>query len=199
MQLLKKLREMTGAGMMDCRKALEESDGDLEKAVGLLREWGVARAARRAGRETANGVVEAYVHRTTSDYPPQVGAMIELNCESDFVAKGQDFRSLARELALHVAGAAPRWLSPDDVPAEIVAERREHYRRETDHDGNQAHAIEPVVERQMKEFFAETCLLEQSWVKDPGRTVKELIAETGSKVQENITVRRFTRFSIKEG
>src|SRR6266566_4893169 len=132
---VKKLRDQTGAGMMDCRKALEDSGGDLDKAVLLLRERGIAKQGRRAGRTTNNGVVEAYLHRTSEDYPPQVGAMVELNCESDFVAKGGDFRNLARELAIHVAAQAPRWISREDVPPEVVAEEREVHRRKAEQDG----------------------------------------------------------------
>jgi len=112
---IRKLRELTGAGMMDCRSALTEAGGDVDKAVTILREKGIAKAAKRAGRETANGVVEAYLHRT-GDYPPQVGVLVEINCESDFVAKGDNFRQLARELAIHIAAAKPRWINPEDVP-----------------------------------------------------------------------------------
>src|ERR1700730_17758461 len=121
---IKQLRDMTGAGMMDCKKAMEANDGDLEKAVVWLREQGIAKAAKRQDRATQNGVIEAYLHRT-GDYPPQVGALIELDCESDFVAKGEEFRTLAREIALHVAAAAPRWITRDEVPADLIAEERE--------------------------------------------------------------------------
>jgi elongation factor Ts len=198
MELVKQLRDMTGAGMMDCKKALEETSGDLEKAVTSLREKGIAKAAKRAGRETGNGVVEAYLHRT-GDYPPQVGAMIELNCESDFVAKGQDFRNLARELAMHVAAAAPRWISREEVPAEVVQQERELYQRRAEQDGKPAQAVPKIVEGQLESFFKETCLLDQAYVRDPKTQVRDLIAENISKLQENITVRRFSRFSIKEG
>ena len=180
---LKRLRDLTGAGMMDCRKALEDSGGDVDRAAALLRERGIARAAKRSDRETGNGVVEAYLHRTSEDYPPQVGAMVELNCESDFVAKGADFRTLARELALHIAGRAPRWVTRDQVPAEAVNEWRE---------------VHQIADGEVEPFYSEYVLLEQAFVRDPTVTVADLIAQTGSKVQENITVRRFSRFSIKE-
>jgi len=180
---LRRLRELTGAGMMDCRKALEDSGGDVDRAVALLREQGIARAATRSERETSNGVVEAYLHRTSGDYPPQVGAMVELNCESDFVAKGADFRALARELALHIAGRAPRWVTRDQVPEEAVKEWRE---------------VHQIADGEVEPFYREYVLLEQEFVRDPALTVADLIAQTGSKVQENITVRRFSRFSIKE-
>jgi elongation factor Ts len=195
---VKKLRDMTGGGMMDCRKALEDSGGDLDKAVALLRERGIAKAARRADRQTSNGVVEAYLHRTSDDYPPQIGAMVELNCESDFVAKGPDFRALARDLSLHIAAAAPRWISRDEVPAELLDEERQIHRRKAEQDGKPAQIIDRIVDGQIETFFKETCLIEQAYIRDPAVRIGDLIAQTGAKVQENITVRRFSRFSIKE-
>lgn len=198
MELIKQLREMTGAGMMDCKRALEESGADLEKAVLLLRERGIAKAGKRAGRATGEGVVEAYTH-STSDYPAQIGALVELDCESDFVAKGDDFRRLARELAMHVAAAAPRWVSRDDVPSPVVAEEQELYRRRAEQEGKPAAAIEKIVAGQLEAFLKDNCLLEQPYIRDPKSPVKDLIAEHISKLQENITVRRFARFSVKEG
>jgi len=195
---VKKLRDMTGGGMMDCRKALEDSGGDLDKAVALLRERGIAKAAKRADRQTSNGVVEAYLHRTSDDYPPQIGAMVELNCESDFVAKGADFRALARDLTLHIAAAAPRWISRDEVPAELLDEERQIHRRKAEQDGKPAQIVDRIVDGQIETFFKESCLLEQAYVRDPAVRIRDLIAQTGAKVQENITVRRFSRFSIKE-
>jgi len=194
---VKKLRDMTGAGMMDCRKALEDSGGDIEKAVALLRERGIAKAAKRTDRETSNGVVEAYLHRT-GDYPPQIGAMVELNCETDFVAKVDDFRALARDLCLHVAAAAPRWISREDVPAEILDEERQIHRRKAEQDGKPPQIIDKIVDGQIESFFKESCLLDQAFVRDPSVRIGDLIAHTGSKLQENVTVRRFCRFSIKE-
>jgi elongation factor Ts len=196
---VKTLRDMTGAGMMDCKAALEEAKGDLDKAVVILRERGVAKAAKRVGRETANGTVEAYLHRTSEDYPPQIGALVELNCETDFVAKGPDFRELARELALHIAAAGPRWTSRDEVPADVVEEEKALYQRRAEQDGRPAQAIPKIVEGQLEAFFEQNCLLDQAYVRDPKRRIKELVAEKVSKLQENITVRRFARFSVKEG
>jgi elongation factor Ts len=196
---VKRLRDMTGAGMMDCRKALEDSGGDLDKAVVLLRERGIAKQAKRAGRTTSNGVVEAYLHRTAEDYPPQVGAMVEVNCESDFVAKGGDFRNLARELAIHIAAHAPRWVSREDVPPEVVEQEREIHRRKAEQDGKPEKIIDKIVDGQVETFFKENCLLDQAFVRDPSVRVGDLVAQTGARVQENITVRRFSRFSIKEG
>jgi elongation factor Ts len=199
LDLVKRLRDMTGGGMMDCKTALEDAGGDLEAAVVLLRERGIAKAARRVGRETSNGVVEAYLHRTSEDYPPQVGALVEVDCESDFVAKGDDFRKLARELAMHVAASAPRWVSSEDVPAEVVEEERGLYQRKAEQDGRPAPAIPKIVEGQLRKFFEDNCLLEQPYVREPKMPVKELVAEAVAKLQENITVRRFSRFSVKEG
>ena len=159
LELVRKLRDLTGGGMMDCKKALEDAGGNLDRAVVLLRERGLAKAATRAGRETSNGVVEAYLHRTSEDYPPQIGALVEVDCESDFVAKGEDFRRLARELAMHVAAAAPRWVSSEDVPPEVVEEERGVYQRRAEQDGKPEQAITRIVEGQLRKFFEDNCLL----------------------------------------
>ena len=196
---IRRLREMTGAGMMDCRKALQEAEGDIDKAVVLLRERGLAKAAKRAGRETNNGVVEAYLHRTGEDYPPQVGAMVEVDCETDFVAKGEDFRRLARELAMQIAASGPQYVSREDVPPEVVEQERDLYRRRAEQDGKPPQAIDRIVEGQLEAFFKDVCLLEQPYVRDPKTPVREVIAEAIAKLQENITVRRFSRFSVREG
>ena len=196
-EMVKRLRDLTGAGMMDCKKALEESDGDIEAAVVLLRERGIAKAAKRAGRATGQGVVESYLHRT-GDYPPQTGVLIELNCESDFVAKGDDFRSLARELAMHVAAAAPRWVSKEEVPADVVEQEKSIYQKEAEESGRPAAALPKIVEGKLDAFYKDNVLLEQAWIRDPKVPIRDLIAENVSKLQENIQVRRFSRFAIKE-
>ena len=195
--VVKQLRDLTGAGMLDCKKALEASNGDFEEAVVWLREQGIAKAGKRAGRATANGVVEAYLHRT-GDYPPQTGSMIELNCESDFVAKGDEFRSLARELAMHIAAAAPRWVVREEVPAELVRQEREVALEQARNEGRPEAAWEKIVEGRLANFYKESVLLEQAWVREPKTTIENLIKEHISKLQENITVRRFARFAIKE-
>jgi elongation factor Ts len=197
-ELIRKLREMSGAGMMDCKHALEEAGGDIDKAFTILREKGIAKAAKRAGRSTGQGVVEAYLHRLSDDFPPQVGVLIEVNCETDFVAKGDDFRKLAKELALQVAATSPRWVSRDDVPDEVLVEERNVYEAKAEQDGKPEQVIPKIVEGQVEGFIKETCLLEQPYWRDPKRTVHELIAENISKLQENITVRRFARFNIRE-
>jgi elongation factor Ts len=197
MEDVKRLRDMTGAGMMDCRNALQEANGDIDLAVQILREKGIAKAAKKVGRETANGVVDAYLHRT-GDFPPQTGTLIEVNCETDFVAKGEDFRKLARELAMHIAASAPRWVGREDVPEDLVETERALYRRRAEEEGKPTGAIDKIVEGQIEKFFQDTCLLDQPYIRDPKIPVKELIAEAIAKLQENITVRRFARFNIKE-
>lgn len=199
MELVKRLRDMTGAGMMDCKRALEETGGDIDKAVAHLRERGIAKASKRADRMTSNGVVEAYLHRTSEDYPPQVGTLLELNCESDFVAKGDDFRALARELALHIAAAAPRWVAREDVPEELVASERAIYLARAEAEGRPAAALPRIVDGMLEAFYKDNVLLEQAYVRDPKTPVRDLIAEHISRLQENITVRRFVRFSVREG
>jgi len=195
---VKKLRDLSGAGMMDCKSALEEADGDLDKAYTILREKGIAKAAKRAGRSTGQGVVEAYLHKTGDDYPPQVGVLVEVNCETDFVAKGDDFRKLARELALQIAAAGPRWVSREDIPDEILVEERNLYERKAEQDGKPKQAIPKIVDGQVEKFIQENVLLEQAYFRDPKHPVKDMIAENISKLQENITVRRFSRFNVRE-
>jgi elongation factor Ts len=198
LDLVKKLRELSGAGMMDCKQALEEADGDVDKAFTILREKGIARASKRADRATGQGVVEAYLHSTSPDYPPQLGVLIEVNCETDFVAKGADFRKLAKELALQVAGFGARWVSREDVPDDVLVSEREIYEAKARQDGKPEQVIPRIVEGQIEDFLKHSCLLEQEYFREPGRTVQQLIAENISRLQENITVRRFSRFNIRE-
>ena len=198
MELVKQLREMSGAGMMDCKNALEEAEGDLEKAFTILREKGIAKAGKRAGRATGQGVVEAYLHNTGDGFPPQVGVLIEVNCETDFVAKGEDFRRLAKELALQVAGYEPRWVSREDVPDEVLVSERALYEAKALQDGKPEQIIPKIVDSQMENFLKQYCLLEQPYFRETSRTIQEVIAEHISKLQENITIRRFARYSVRE-
>jgi elongation factor Ts len=198
LDLVKKLRELSGAGMMDCKQALEESGGDIDKAFTILREKGIAKAAKRAGRATGQGVVEAYLHSPSPDFPPQVGVLIEVNCETDFVAKGADFRKLAKELALQVAAFEPRWVAREDVPDEVLVTEREVYEAKARQDGKPEQVIPRIVENQIEDFLKHNCLMEQEYFREPGRTVQHFVAEYISKLQENITVRRFARFNIRE-
>ncbi len=198
MELVKQLREMSGAGMMDCKNALEEAEGDLEKAFTILREKGIAKAGKRAGRATGQGVVEAYLHTTGDGFPPQVGVLIEVNCETDFVAKSEDFRKLARELALQVAAYEPRWVSREDVPDEVLVHEKNLYEAKALQDGKPEQIIPKIVESQVENFLKQNCLLEQPYFRETSHTVQQLIAENISKLQENITIRRFARFSVRE-
>ena len=197
-ELIKKLRDLSGAGMMDCKQALEEADGDVDKAYTILREKGIAKASKRAGRATGQGVVEAYLHSPSPDFPPQVGVLIEVNCETDFVAKGPDFRKLAKELALQVAAFEPRWVTREDVPDEVLVTEREVYEAKALQDGKPEQVVPRIVEGQIENFLKQNCLMEQQYFREPTRTVHEIIAENISKLQENITVRRFVRFNIRE-
>jgi elongation factor Ts len=198
MELVKQLREMSGAGMMDCKTALEEAEGDIDKAYTILREKGIAKASKRAGRATGQGVVEAYLHNTGDGFPPQVGVLIEVNCETDFVAKGADFRKLAKELALQVAGYQPRWVSREEVPDDVLVHERSLYEAEALQDGKPEQIVPKIVEGQVENFLKQNCLLEQPYFREPSHTVQQLIAENISKLQENITVRRFARFNVRE-
>ncbi len=198
MELIKRLREMSGAGMMDCKTALEEAEGDLDKAFTILREKGIAKASKRAGRTTGQGVVEAYLHNTGDGFPPQVGVLIEVNCETDFVAKGDDFRKLAKELALQVAGYEPRWVSREDVPDDVLMQEKNLYEAKAQQDGKPEQIVPKIVESQVENFLKQNCLLEQPYFREPSRTIQQMIAEQISKLQENISVRRFARFNIRE-
>src|SRR5256712_10741588 len=198
MDLVKRLRDLSGAGFSDCKQALEEAGGDVDKAYTILREKGIAKAAKRAGRATGQGVVEAYLHSPAPDFPPQVGVLIEVNCETDFVAKGPDFRKLAKELAVQVAAFEPRWVSREDVPDDVLVAEREVFEAKARQDGKPEQVIPRIVEGQIEDFLKHSCLMEQDYFREPGRTVQQYIAEHISKLQENIIVRRFARFNIRE-
>jgi len=185
------LRARTGAGMMDCKRALEESGGDLERAAELLREWGMAAAAKKAGRETAEGLVHAYIHGQG-----RIGVLIEVNCETDFVAATEDFRRLVNELAMQVAATNPQYVRRDDVPAEVVEREREILRKQAEAEGKPAHIVEKIVEGRLEKFFAEVCLEEQPYIRDDSITVGDLIKQAIAKLGENIRVRRFVRFEL---
>jgi elongation factor Ts len=189
---------MSGAGMLDCKNALEEADGELDKAFTILREKGIAKAVKKAGRATGQGVVEAYLHKLGNDFPPQVGVLIEVDCETDFVAKGEDFRKLAKELALQVAATNPRWVSRDEVPDEVLVAERLVFEAKAQQEGKPEHVIPKIVENQVENFIKENCLLEQPHWRDAKSTVQDLIAENISKLQENIVVRRFARYNVRE-
>ncbi|MGO8686188.1 MAG: translation elongation factor Ts [Candidatus Dormibacteria bacterium] len=192
---VKELRELTGAPMMDCKRALVESGGEIGKAQDWLREHGIARAASKAGRSTDQGVVEAYLHGV-GGMPPRVGVLIEVDCETDFATASDDFKRLARELALQVAGANPVYVRPEDVPASVVEHERSVYRAQVE--GKPEAMVEKIVEGKLAAFYAEVCLLEQPWIRDEKhkKKVKELVQEAVAKLKENITVARFVRYEV---
>jgi elongation factor Ts len=192
--MVKRLRDETGAGMMDCKRALEASNGDLEKAKDWLRAKGLARAAGKAGRATNEGIVHAYVH--SSGGISKIGALVELDCESDFVAKTDDFRHLAHSIAMHVVGANPRYVRREEVPSEELEREKGVYREQVQ--GKPEHIVEKILEGKLNDFYARICLLEQPWIKDDKRKVSDLISEAVGKLGENITVARFSRFAVGE-
>ena len=193
-QQVKELREATGAGMMDCKKALVETNGDMEKAIDYLREKGLAAAAKKAGRIAAEGIVESYIHGGG-----KIGVMIEVNCETDFVAKTPEFHSFVRDLAMQVAAANPAYLSRDEVPAEILDHEREILRAQALNEGKPAKIIDKMVEGRVEKYYKENCLLEQGFIKDPDQSVTDLVNAQIAKIGENIVVRRFVRYQMGEG
>ena len=190
---VKQLRARTGAGMLDCKKALEETGGDLEQAVAYLRERGLAKAAQKAGREAKEGLVEAYIHAGG-----RIGALVELNCETDFVAKTDEFRTLAHDLAMQVAATSPRYLDRARVPEAELAAEREILAAQARQQGKPETVVERMVQGRLEKFYQENCLLEQPFIKDPDRTVEELLKEAIAMLKENVVLRRFVRFGLGE-
>ncbi len=192
-QMVKQLRDMTGAGMMDCKKALQEAEGDFDKAIKILRERGLAKAAKKVGREAKEGIIHAYIHAGG-----RIGVLVEVNCETDFVARTDDFKNLVHDIALHIAAMAPRWISKEDVPQEVIEEEKEIYRKRALDEGKPERVIEKIVEGRLNNFYKENCLLEQPFVKDEDKTVGDVIKEAIAKLGENIVVRRFVRWELGE-
>jgi elongation factor Ts len=192
--LVKELRERTGAGVVDCQKALTESGGDVEKAITFLREKGLAAAAKRAGRSAAQGVVGSYIHGGG-----KIGVLVEVNCETDFVARTEEFQKLVKDIAMQVAAANPRYVRREEVSEEERAREREIYRAQTEQSGKPAAVIERIVDGKLEKFFSEVCLLEQPFIREPGKTVEQLLKEVVARTGENVIVRRFARFQIGEG
>ncbi|MEJ2718590.1 MAG: translation elongation factor Ts [Deltaproteobacteria bacterium] len=193
-KMVKELRERTGIGMMDCKNALVETDGDLEKAVEYLRKKGALKAAKREGRATSEGRIGSYVHMHG-----RIGVLVELKCESDFVAKTDEFAELVKDLCMHVAASAPQWISVEDVPEEVIAKEKEIYMDQAKDAGKPEKILEKIAEGKLKKFFSEVCLLEQGFVKDTDKTVSQLIKDKIAKLGENIQVGRFVRFELGEG
>lgn len=190
-KMVKDLRDKTQAGMMDCKKALEKTDGDMEKAVDLLRQKGLAIAAKRAGRATSEGVIETYIHAGG-----KLGVMVELGCETDFVAKNDDFREFARDIAMHIAAANPIAISREEVPAAVIAREKEIYIQQAIDSGKPQAIAEKMVTGKIEKFLAEIALLEQKFVKNPDMSVQDLLNALVGKIGENISIKRFARFQI---
>ncbi|HOJ28246.1 MAG TPA: translation elongation factor Ts [Spirochaetota bacterium] len=190
-EMIKELREKTQAGMLDCKKALIECGGDMEKAVDYLRKKGLAAANKREGRVAKEGIIASYIHNNS-----KLGVLLELNCETDFVARNQDFQDLAKDLCMQVAAANPLYVSPEDVPAEVLEREKEIYREQLKESGKPANVIEKIVEGKLTKFYSEVCLLEQEFIKDNKVLIKDLIKNKIATYGENITVGRFVRFQI---
>ena len=191
-QQVKELRESTGAGMMDCKKALVETNGDMSKAVDYLREKGLAAAAKKSGRVAAEGLVESYIHGAG-----KIGVMIEVNCETDFVAKTPEFHSFVRDLAMQIAAANPQYLNREEVPAAVV--EREILRAQALNEGKPEKIVDKMVEGRVDKYYKENCLMEQTFIKDPEKSVTEIVNAQIAKIGENIVVRRFVRYQMGEG
>jgi elongation factor Ts len=188
---VRELRERTGAGMMECKKALQEAGGDFEKAIDALRKSGIAKAEKRSGRAAAEGVVDSYIHPGN-----RVGVLIEVNCETDFVARTGEFMTLVRDIAMQVAAAGADYVRREEVPADRLAREREIYAAQLRDQGKPEPMIEKIVDGKMNKFYSEVCLLEQPFIKDDKKTVGELVSEASSRTGENIVVRRFARFRL---
>ena len=193
-EMIKEIREKTGSGMMDCKKALSETDGDMEKAIAWLREKGIASADKKSSRIAAEGIVDAYIHAGG-----RVGVLIEVNIETDFAAKNEEFRKMVREIAMQIAAMNPRWVSKNDVPEEELAKEREIVRNQALNEGKPEKIVDKIVDGRMAKFFEENCLLSQSFVKDDSKTIETVVKEMIAAIGENISVRRFVRYEMGEG
>ena len=193
-QDVKDLRERTGAGMMDCKKALTEADGDMEKAIDLLREKGLAAAAKKAGRIAAEGIVEAYIHGGG-----RIGVLVEVNCETDFVAKTDEFKSFCRDIAMQVVAASPEYVRREEVPEHVLERERNIARQQAINDGKPEKILDKIVDGRIEKFYKEVCLMEQVYIKDNDLTVDKYLTSKIAKIGENISIRRFARFVVGEG
>jgi len=193
-EMVKQLCERTGSGMMDCKKALAEANGDVEKAIEILREKGLAAAAKKAGRIAAEGIVDAYIHGNG-----RIGVLVEVNIETDFAAANEEFKQFVKEIAMQIAAAKPEYVRREEVPAEVIEKEMNILRVQAKNEGKPDNIIEKMVEGRMEKFYKEVCLLEQPWIKDPDKTIKQLLAEKIATIGENINIRRFARFERGEG
>jgi len=192
-QLIKELRERTGAGVMDCKTALKECGGDIEEAIAFLRKKGLAKAAKKAGRATSEGLIGSYIHAGG-----RIGVLVEVNCETDFVARTPDFQDFVKEIAMQIAAMSPKYVKREDVPEEVLEREKEILREQARNTGKPEKVIDRIVEGRLEKFFEENCLLEQPYMRDPNIKVKELLAGLVAKLGENITVRRFVRYQLSE-
>lgn len=192
--LVKQLRDKTGAGMMECKAALTEANGDMEAAITLLRKRGLAQAAKRAGRTTAQGTIGSYIH-----LGGKIGVLVEVNCESDFVARTDDFNNLVKEVGMHIAAAAPKWLRREDVPAEEIEKEKAIYRSQMEKENKPAHVMDKIIEGKLGSFYSQFVLLDQPTIRDDKVTVAQLVAQASAKTGENIQISRFVRFRVGEG
>ena len=192
--LVRELRDKTGAGIMDCKRALAESSGDLENAVNYLRQKGLAAAAKKAERVAADGAVGAYVHPGG-----KIGVLVEINCETDFVARTEEFQTLLKDVAMQIAAANPRFVRPEDVPPDEIKKERDIYRHQALESGKPEKVVEKIVEGKMERFYSEVCLLQQGFIKDPDRKVADILNDAVARLREKIEVRRFSRFHLGEG
>ena len=190
---VKQLRDKTGAGMMDCKAALEESGGDLDKAVDVLRKKGLAQAAKRAGRAAKDGIIGHYVH-----LGGKVAVLVEVNCETDFVARTPEFQTLSKEIAMHIAAASPTYVKREDIPADVLEKEREIYRAQFAGSGKPANVIDKIVDGKLESYYAQVCLLDQPSVRDPNVTIKQMVTAATAKTGENVTITRFVRFKLGE-
>lgn len=192
--MVKELRERTGVGMMDCKKALQDSDGDIEKAIELLREKGLASAAKKAGRIAAEGIVESYIHGGG-----RIGVLVEINCETDFVAKTDEFKALAKDIAMHIAATSPKYVSREEIPQSELDEEKSILKAQALNEGKPEKIIDKMVAGRIEKYIKEICLMDQPFVKDPDKTVQEVLNEKISTMGENMNIRRFVRFEKGEG
>ncbi|MCF8067892.1 MAG: translation elongation factor Ts [Desulfobacterales bacterium] len=191
--MVKELRDKTGAGMMDCKKALSENDGDMDKAVDFLRKKGIATAEKRSGRAMSEGTIQSYIHMGG-----KIAAMVEVGCETDFVAKNEDFQEFTRNIAMHVAATCPAGISQDDIPAEVIEKEMTIYRDQAREMGKPENILDKIAEGKLGKYFKENCLLNQDYVKNPELTIQDLLNELIAKMGENISIKRFARFQVGE-
>jgi elongation factor Ts len=190
---VKQLREKTGAGMMECKAALAEANGNMEEAITILRKRGLAQAAKRAGRATAQGLITSYIH-----LGGKIGVLVEVNCETDFVARTEDFQNLTKEVAMHIAAADPRWVRREEVPADAIEKEKAIYRAQMENTGKPAHVLDKIIEGKLGNFYAQFVLVDQPSIRDSNVTIGQLITQATAKTGENIQVKRFVRFRVGE-